>query len=64
MEMEDLAVCSLRRKSTLFRNAWRLSVRCSQCGCSMKDLRNKSSRNYVDYTTERFLCMKGTNDSI
>jgi hypothetical protein len=27
-------------------------------------LKTKSSGNYVDYTTEHFLCMKGTNDSI
>ncbi len=66
MEMEDLAVCCLQRKSTLFRNAWRLSVRCSLFAMRLFDerLKTKSSGNYVDYTTEHFLCMKGTNDSL
>jgi hypothetical protein len=66
MEMEDLAVCWLGRKSTLFRNAWRLSPVCSLFAVRLFDerLKTKSSRNYVNYTTEHFLCMKGTNDSI
>ena len=80
MEMEDLAGCWLGRKSTLFRNAWRLSpvaCRLSPVACRLspvcslfamrlfdKRLKTKSTRNYVSYTTEHFLCKKGTNDSI
>jgi hypothetical protein len=48
------------------RSACRLSPVCSLFALRLFDerLKTKSSRNHMNYTTEHFLCMKGTNDSI
>jgi hypothetical protein len=55
MEMEDLAVCCLQRKSTHFPKRVApvcslFAVRCSQYGCSMKDFRLRAQG--VMWTTQ------------